>query len=137
MTVLEAERIVNRYAAVLGRSSSDVLGAPESTLPSPKGEIKEAIRIILTLLRANPERLRGDPSSYIESLKIGYASLANFVPDEDARIAREANAALLSGDIGHPGWKFCDRVLSSADERTKLWGRLLDEVTAFVKDLYQ
>ena len=137
MTVIEAERIVNEYAAVLERTSSDVLGAPESALPFPKADIQQAIKIILALLRANPERLRGDPTSYIESLKIGYASLANFIPDEDARIAREANAALVSGDAAHPGWKNCDRVLAAADQKTKLWGSLLDEITTFVKDLYQ
>jgi hypothetical protein len=137
MTVLEAERIVNEYAAVLERTSTEVLGAPQSALPFPKDVIKEAIKVILVLLRANPENLRGDPTSYIQSLKIGYASLANFIPDEEARMAREANAALVSGDFAHPGWKECGRVLAAADEKTKLWGSLLDEITAFVKDLYQ
>lgn len=137
MTVPEAERIVNEYAAVLGRTSTDVLGVPQSALPYSRDVIKQAIKVILVLLRANPEKLRGDPTSYIQSLKIGYASLANFIPDEEARIAREANAALVSGDVAHPGWKECHRVLAAADEKTKMWGSLLDEITTFVKDLYQ
>lgn len=137
MTINEAERVVNEYGAVLERTSSDMLGTPESVLPYPKDVIKQAIRLILALVMANPERLRRDPSSYIESLKMGYASLANFIPDEDAGIAREANAALISGDIGHPGWKFCDRALAAADEKSKLWGALLDEITAFVNVPYK
>lgn len=132
MTPLEAERIVNEYGAVLERTSSIVYGAPETLLPFDKDVIKQAIRIVLAFLKTNPKTFGEDITQDIENLKIGYASLAEFIPVEDARIAAAANAALLSGDVNHPSWGLVDcgqEILSENLERRKA---LSDELASFL-----
>src|ERR1700723_1925180 len=127
MTPLEAERIVNDYGAVLESTAPLVFGAPETLLPFDKDVIKQAIRVVLTFLKANPESCRKDLAKDIELLKIAYPSLANFIPAEDARIAAAANTALLSGDANHPEWGCCERGLEIVGENVARRVALADE----------
>lgn len=137
MTPLEAERIVNEYGAILERTSSmGVYPAPETLLPFDKDIIKQAIRIVLAFLKKNPKTLGEDITQDIENLKIGYASLADFIPVEDARIAATANAALnaavLSGDANHPGWGISDRGLEILSENLERAKALSEELAGFL-----
>lgn len=135
MTPTEAEDIINEYGVVLENTSSMVFGAPETALPFARDIIKQAIKEALAYLKRNPRTSRGDFTKDIDLLKIAYASLANFIPAEDARIAAEANAALLSGDTNHPGWVHCDRGLAIADENLKRRKALAEEFALYLKGL--
>src|SRR5271165_4377607 len=104
MTPLEAEHVVNKYGEVLERTSSILYGVPETLLPFDRDVIKHAISVILAFLKSNPNASGEDIAQYIEQLKTGYASLAEFVSVEDASIGAAANAALLSGNVNHPNW---------------------------------
>jgi hypothetical protein len=132
MTPVEAERIVNEYGGVLERTSSMAYGAPETLLPFDKGVIKQAIRLVLAFLKTNPKTSGRDIAQTIEHLKIGYASLADFIPDEDARIAAAANAALLSGDVNHPDWGLVDRGHEILCENFARAKALSDELADFL-----
>jgi hypothetical protein len=132
MTPIEAERIVNEYGAVLERASSLVFGAPETLLPFDKDVIKQAIRAVLAFLKTNPKTSGEDITQQIENLKIGYHELASFIPVEDAKVAAEGNAALLSGDLNHPGWAYADRALKIASENLARNRALADELASFL-----
>jgi hypothetical protein len=132
MTPIEAERIVNEYGAVLERASSLVFGAPETLLPFDKDVIKQAIRAVLAFLKTNPKTSGEDITQQIENLKIGYHELASFIPVEDAKVAAEGNAALLSGDLNHPGWAYADRSLKIASENLARNRALADELASFL-----
>jgi hypothetical protein len=132
MTPIEAERIVNEYGAVLERASSLVFGAPETLLPFDKDVIKQAIRAVLAFLKTNPKTSGEDITQQIENLKIGYHELASFIPVEDAKVAAEGNAALLSGDLNHPGWAYADRALEIASENLARNRALADELASFL-----
>lgn len=134
MTPIEAERIINEYGAVLERTSSMTYGVPETLLPFDKDIIKQAIRVILAFLKTNPRTLGEGLNQYIENLKIGYMSLAEFIPAEDARIAAAANTALLTGDVNHPNWGLVERgqeILSENLARRKV---LSDELAGFLNN---
>ena len=133
MTLIEAERIVNEYGAVLAQLPSlVVVGAPETLLPFDKNVIKKAIRFLLAFLKTNPKTSGEDITQQIENLRIGYEELASFIPVEDARIAAEGNAALLSGDLNHPGWAYVDRAMEIASEILARSRALADELASFL-----
>jgi len=132
MTPIEAEHIVNEYGAVLERTSSLVFGVPETLLPFDKDVIKQAIRVVLAFLKTNPKTFGEDKTQYIENLKIGYAELAFFIPVEDARVAAEANSALLSGDVNHPSWGCVNRGQEILAENTARRKALADELASFL-----
>lgn len=78
--LLEAQELVNRYGAVLEHSKS--FTRPEAVLPATKQQIKDALVAIARQAKtscASPETL--------EPLRVGYASLADFVCDRDAKAA--------------------------------------------------
>jgi len=132
MTPLEAEHIVNEYGDVLERTSSMVYGIPETMLPFDRDIIKRAIRVVLVFLKTNPKTSGENIAQYIEHLKVGYASLAEFIPVEDARTGAAANAALLSGDTKHPGWGLIDRGQEILSENLARRKALSDELAGFL-----
>jgi hypothetical protein len=86
-----AQRLVNVYGAALDHSAKRML-VSDDLLPAPKDQIKTAI---LTFARAG--RSSGTLSSKsIEQLRIGYASLADFVPREQAEVMSTFHDALAS-----------------------------------------
>ena len=78
---------------VLGTMSSVTYGAPESLLPHAKEEIKKAIELIVLLL----SELDPTAQTTIEKLKIAYRELANFIPDEDAKLLAKEQGGFNSG----------------------------------------
>ncbi|HEX7111308.1 MAG TPA: hypothetical protein VF216_02610 [Mizugakiibacter sp.] len=85
-----ATRLVSDYGKVLARVHPDVYGLPESLLPHPKARIRDAIRLLLEQLPADQPELR-------EGLMRGYVYLAQFVPDKEAAIIAQGQAALSGG----------------------------------------
>jgi hypothetical protein len=86
----------------------------------------------LAFLKTNPTISGEDLTQQIENLKIGYQELASFIPVEDATVAAAGNAALLSGDLKHPGWAHADRASEIASENLARSRRLADELAQFL-----
>ncbi len=74
-----AEKIVKEYGGVLEITSQMPYGAPQSLLPRPKAEIKQAIMKYLLWLHAHKALDTGT----FDLLKVGYLSLASFLDDAD------------------------------------------------------
>lgn len=74
-----AEQILADYGRILATSQPSGYGMPISLLPYSKDAIKDAIQLVLTTLGQAEPQLH-------ESLIQGYVYLAQFIPDEDARI---------------------------------------------------
>ncbi len=132
MELRKAEQIVQVYGQVLERTASMVYGTPQSLLPYPKDEIKQAIRLALLPLEASREGSRDPELEHMrEMLRVGYVELARFIPDEEAKIASMGQSALNSGDTNHPGWKFAERsiqIMNGICEGSEL---LLNELNRF------
>jgi hypothetical protein len=89
--------LVSEYAAVLERASTGVL-RPESELPAPMHELKEAIVAQALALRSSGAL----ETQHLEALRIAYASLANFVGDRSAAANQqlvETGRRLARGEI--------------------------------------
>lgn len=72
--------VIEEYGKVLESTTRGTYGAPESLLPYSKEVIKKAIKVALVI---------GDDKDTIDFLKTNYISLANFVPDGEAKRAEE------------------------------------------------
>ncbi len=78
--LLEAQQLVNSYGAVL--EQKETLTASEALLPAPKEQIKDALIKIARYANA-----RGASREELDALHVGYASLADFVSEHEARAA--------------------------------------------------
>ena len=88
--LVEAQELANKYGAVLERSKSVI--AAEGLLPAPKGQIKAAL-----IALARYAKTSGASPESLEPLRIGYASLADFVSNEDAKAATSFDNLLEAG----------------------------------------
>jgi hypothetical protein len=82
-----ATKVVGDYGKVLARVAPDVYGLPESLLPHPKPQIREAIVSLL-------EQLGPDQVEIKEGLRRGYVYLAQFVADDEAEIVSRGQASI-------------------------------------------
>jgi hypothetical protein len=80
--LLEAQELINKYGAVLERAKT--VACSEDLLPAPKEKIKEAL---VTLARH--AKASGASPETLEPFRVGYASLADFVSEQDAEAATE------------------------------------------------
>lgn len=121
-----AKKIVNDYGGVLEITSNMMYGAPQSLLPRPKGEIKQAIKMYLLYLHVT-ETL---DEKWFNLLEVGYAQLSSFPDDTDAKVAVAAqadfNAAVAtargvpnSKDIVRMAERMASPNFSAALERSK------------------
>jgi hypothetical protein len=91
LTPTRARQIVQDYQQVLQRISALLtLGAPETLLPAPKDELRQALRMVVRGQSSNPTAL--------ETLRTAYLSLANFLTYEEANSAARLQAAFDRGD---------------------------------------
>lgn len=117
-----AQTIVNLYGAVMERTADlGLVLAPESMLPFSKELIEEAIRLLLSHLPGSDESTRN-------ALEVGYITLATFVPDEDAKLAADVQAAFNSGDLNHEGWKYTERFQRILNETRREEETLMKEL---------
>ena len=122
----QAQLIVNDYGNVLASLDGSVYGLPESSLPHDKDTIKSAIHLLLW-------ELEGENSQICESLAQAYIYLAQFIPDEEARIVANGQMFLQSSD-------FDDEHIDQAEQAARIINRiklemeaLLDDVKAFMR----
>lgn len=79
--------IIGNYGEVLEETADFIFGRPESMLLYRKQVIKNAIKVALVLITDKTK---------IESLKVGYISLAEFIQDEEAMKTKAAIDYLFS-----------------------------------------
>ena len=102
-----ATKVVGDYGKVLARVAPDVYGLPESLLPHPKPQIREAIVSLL-------EQLGPDQVEIKEGLRRGYVYLAQFVADDEAEIVSRGQASIngTGGDTAsaEPAMRIINRI---------------------------
>ena len=102
-----ATKVVGDYGKVLARVAPDVYGLPESLLPHPKPQIREAIVSLL-------EQLGPDQIEIKEGLRRGYVYLAQFVSDDEAEIVSRGQATIngKGGDAesAEPAMRIINRI---------------------------
>jgi len=79
-------KVIKEYREVLDNTAKRSFGVPESMLPHSKKAIKNAIKIALVMV---------DDEAQTEQLKISYISLANFIPDMEAKKTAEIPSDLF------------------------------------------
>lgn len=115
-----ATKVVSDYGKVLAQVQPGLHGLPESLLPHTRSRIRDAIFMLL-------ENLEPEHSALKESLARGYVYLAQFVPDDDARVLAEFSARGGSGTIGaesEPAMRLINRIKLDME-------RALEELQAF------
>jgi len=88
-----AVKLVKEYGKTLSKVNHEigVYGYPESMLPASRSQIRSAILFIL-------KRVDQEDPAILEGLVRGYVYLAQFIPDEQAKLVAEGQAS-LAGDI--------------------------------------
>ncbi len=94
--LLGAQELVNEYGAVLEHSQTVTLS--EAVLPATKEQIKEALVAL-----ARHSQASGSSPETLEPLRVGYASLADFVSERDAESANtfDSLATAGAGELDH------------------------------------
>lgn len=100
-SVESAERIVSAYGAMLARLTQVNMALPNSLLPYPKNEIKQAIQTLLWEFDDLDDRVRN-------SLIQGYVYLEQFIPDNKVEVVALGQAAIESANPEHPNWRYAD-----------------------------
>ena len=90
VALLEAQELVNKYGAVLEHRKT--ITSSETILPAPKQRIEDALVTV-----ARHAKTSGATPETLESLRVGYASLADFVSESDAK------AVIILDDIARNG----------------------------------
>lgn len=92
--LLEAQELVNEYGAILENKKN--VTASEADLPAPKQQLKDALVALARHAKAS-----GASRESIEQLRVGYASLADFVSAGDAKLATsfENLAKVSAGEL--------------------------------------
>jgi hypothetical protein len=96
-----AENIVSAYGAVLARLKHVNTALPNSLLPFPKNEIKQAIQTLLWEFDDMNQTVRN-------SLIQGYVYLEQFIADNKVETVARGQAALQSADPAHADWIYAD-----------------------------
>jgi len=79
-------KVIREYREVLDHTAKRSFGVPESLLPYSKKTIKNAIKLALVMV---------DDEAQKEQLKISYISLANFIPEMEAKKTAEIPSDLF------------------------------------------
>ncbi len=89
-----AERILADYGRTLANNQLSGYGMPISLLPYSKDSIKDAIQLVLTTLGQTEPQVH-------EGLIHGYVYLAQFIPDEDARLVDRSYAVMTKEQLNN------------------------------------
>ena len=96
-----AAEVISDYGATIKKTSNMMFGVPESMLPYPKKDIREAIELLLRFMKnkSSWEDLKEKcpdtadvilTNKYYNALRIAYTKLAKFIPDNEAKLAIKA-----------------------------------------------
>ncbi len=95
----DVQSIVTEYGNVIDMASKMTYGAPQSLLPRPKAELKQAIIKYALCLHAQNEL----DESTLDVLKAAYIKLADFLDEADAKIAIAAQSDFNYADVALQG----------------------------------
>lgn len=126
MSPERAEKIVNEYGAAMMKKPTMV--TDERSLPHSKADIKEAIRILV--------RLTADDPTFVDQLRAGYVSLADFQPltsREKAIVAQFDASARAMPDMSDP--KALAAYIAMFEEYQSLTGRVADEGKVLLSEI--
>jgi hypothetical protein len=85
----DANATLRLYNETLDRATKMGEGVPESMLPFPREQIKNALLVAYFC----------DPDAHFrEQLKLAYLYLAEFIPDEEAKLSLKVSAAVNNDD---------------------------------------
>ena len=88
----QAEVIVSDYGRLLSTIEPSIYGIPLSLLPYEKEIIKAAIQTLLLSIENKNDEIN-------DGLTQAYVYLAQFIPDEDAKIAQQGRLILESDSL--------------------------------------
>ena len=91
MDLKTAQEIITTYGKAIESSTAVSHGAPETDLPYPKKDIKEAIQFVLQVIGPEHQQLR-------EALVVSYGMLAMFLPTREAAILAKGHSAVVNQD---------------------------------------
>ena len=95
MDLQQARQLVGEYESVLATVSPLLaLGAPDSLLPAPPDQLRQAFRTVI--LAVGGDELA--PPTATSELRGAYVALASFLPYEEAYAAARLQTAFDSGD---------------------------------------
>jgi hypothetical protein len=130
-TLAQAGPLVQEYQQVLQSVAVLLtLGAPETLLPAPKDEIRQALRIVA---RATATGGMADPAA-LDRLRTAYLSLANFLTYEEANAAIRLQAAFDRGDRTYISSRTAAQTVARAQRIEQEAGVLAREFDVFLKD---
>ena len=90
--LLEAQELVNKYGAILEHSKTIIRS--EAVLPASKEQIRDALVALARHAKAS-----GASPEALEPLRVGYASLADFVSERDADAATTFDSLATAGAV--------------------------------------
>ncbi len=148
LTLAQASQIVQEYQQVLRTISTLLtLGAPETLLPAPKDEIRQALCLVA---RTTDTGGLADPTA-LDTLRTAYLSLASFLSYEEANGAIRLQAAFDRGDRTYISSRAALQTMAraqrieqeaselarkfDADQKHNESDGLLSEIDAFLTDL--
>jgi hypothetical protein len=127
-----ARQVVQEYQQVLQRITTLLtLGAPETLLPAPKDELRQALCM---LVRATVSSRSANPTT-LETLRTAYLSLANFLTYEEANGAARLQAAFDRGDRAYIASPAAAQAMARAQGIEQEASALAREFDEFVKQL--
>ena len=105
-----ATEVISDYGVVIKKTSKMMFGVPESMLPYPKKDIREAIELLLCFMKNKSlwEELREEcpdtadlilTNKYFNALRTAYIKLAKFIPDSEAKLAIKAASLFNTSGI--------------------------------------
>jgi hypothetical protein len=129
-TLAQAGQLVQEYQLIVqGFFTLLTLGAPETLLPAPRDEIRQALRIVACATATGG--LSGPRE--LDSLRTAYQSLASFLPYEEANAAALLQAAFERGDRSYIASRSAAQTVARAQRIEQEAGELAREFDAFLK----
>jgi hypothetical protein len=130
LSLITAGKIVQEYQQALQSVATLLtLGAPDTLLPAPKDEIRQAIR---NLASAAITGVQVEPMA-LDTLRTAYLSLANFITYEEANSAARLQAAFDSGDRTYLASRAATQTVARAQRIEQEAGVLAREFETFLK----
>jgi hypothetical protein len=87
-----AQTIISAYGKTIEQRTATLHACPDSELPYPRSEVKEAIQFMIQVLGQEHRQLR-------EALVVAYGTLALFIPAHEAEILAKVRTAAPGSEV--------------------------------------
>ena len=123
--IQNAQKIVNLYGDLLASLKHVNTALPESLLPAPKADLKQAIQ---TLLWELSDMSRETRSALVQA----YVFLEQFLADDKVIMLAHGQAALQSADPEHDDWDYADEANYIVTQIKVAMENAMDEVRIYL-----